>query len=661
VIDRLRARNEWQFAGVLPRADRGLAVAWWALVLLRGVLPALLAIAMGGLVGAVQRHAGLAAPLGLAGAVFVLLQVLPPIHRAVGANLGDRVAAWLYDRLTDACIRPPGMGHLENPRLTNDLTMARDFDLGISGPPMSYSMDFIAAGLVEMAGGLAAAVVLAGFAPWAPLLLAGAWLATHWLLRESGVWRDRNTEEVREAQRHADYAYRLAVEPPAAKELRLFGLGGWIVDGFRSRRRRLLDLQWQATRLRERPVVWSLLLVVAANLVVFWSLGAAAAGGSLSLGRLVTFASAAVATSMIAFGGLSWALDGAAAPAAAVVRLQATMAAAGALSAGRGAPPPEPAPRPEPSSPPEEADSSPRPAPPPSGGASPRPGPHVPLPQAAPPRPSCEAMPAHEIRFRNLTFGYPAAGGPVLAGFDLAIPAGSSLAIVGQNGAGKTTAAKLLCRLYDPQDGAIEVDGVDLRDLDLDGWRSRVAAVFQDFIRFELPLRDNVAPQAPGRDADAAIQEALAEAGAAGLASLDTVLARGYPGGTELSGGQWQRIALARALCAVRLGAGVVLLDEPTAQLDVRGEAEIFDRVLAATRHTTTILISHRFSTVRHADRICVLEHGKVVELGTHEELMAAGGRYRTMFELQASRFGARDGGGEGGDGGEPVELDVLD
>jgi ABC-type multidrug transport system fused ATPase/permease subunit len=135
------------------------------------------------------------------------------------------------------------------------------------------------------------------------------------------------------------------------------------------------------------------------------------------------------------------------------------------------------------------------------------------------------------------------------------------------------------------------------------------------------------------------IRAALADAGAAGLADLDTILARGYPGGTELSGGQWQRIALARALCAVRLGAGVVLLDEPTAQLDVRGEAEIFDRILRATRSATTILISHRFSTVRHADRICVLEHGRVVELGTHDELMALGGRYRTMFELQAQRF----------------------
>src|SRR5206468_5016777 len=172
-------------------------------------------------------------------------------------------------------------------------------------------------------------------------------------------------------------------------------------------------------------------------------------------------------------------------------------------------------------------------------------------------------------------------------------------------------------------------------DFSLDSWRRRVTAVFQAFTRFGLPLRDNVAPAgAP----DAVVRGALEAAGAANLADLDTVLARGYTGGTDLSGGQWQRVALARTLTAVRRGAAVVLLDEPTAQLDVRGEAEIFERLLAATRHCTTILISHRFSTVRHADRICVLEHGRVVELGSHDELMALGGRYRTMFDLQAQR-----------------------
>jgi ATP-binding cassette subfamily B protein len=595
MFDRLKARPDWKFFGVLLKADRPLAIAWWAALGLRGLLPALFAIAMGVLVGAVQRGNPLANPLIAVGIVFVLLQITPPFHHAVGSNLGSRVAAWLYDHLTIACVSPPGMGHLEDPRLTTDLAMARDFDLGISGPPMSISMDFIASGLVEMVGGLLSALVLAAYAWWAPILLAGAWLATHWLLRESGVWRDRNTDEVREAQRHADYAYRLAVDPPAAKELRLFGLASWTIERFTSRRRRLFDLRWEATRLREQPVLWSLLIVLSANLIVFWALAADAAAGRIAVGQVVTFASAAVSTSMIAFGGLSWALDGAAAPAGAVLRLQAAMAPTGDLARGNRL---------------------------------------------------ARNMPAREIRFRNVSFAYPTGGEPVLSGFDLTIPAGTSLAIVGQNGAGKTTLAKLLCRLYDPNEGAIEIDGIDLRELDIDAWRERVTAVFQDFTKFELPLRDNVSPAgAP----DAAIEDALAQAGAAHLASLDTILARGYQGGTDLSGGQWQRIALARALCAVKLGAGVVLLDEPTAQLDVRGESEIFDRILKATHHATTILISHRFSTVRHADRICVLEHGRVVELGTHDELMALGGRYRTMFELQASRFGETAAGAEEG------------
>jgi ABC-type multidrug transport system fused ATPase/permease subunit len=602
VIERLRARPEWQFFRVLPRADRPLALGWWLVLVVRGLLPALFAVAMGLLVGAVERGASLAGPLGFVGVVFVLLQVLTPLHQALGANLGSRTAAWLYDQLTTACVRPPGMGHLEDPRLATDLTMARDFDLGISGPPLSIAMGFIASGQVEMVGGLAAAALLAAYTWWAPLLLAGAWLATHWLLRESAVWRDRNTEEVREAQRHAEYAYRLAVDPPAAKELRLFGLADWVVERFAARRKRLFDLQWKATRLRERPVLWSLLLVLAANVLVFWAMAADAVSGRLPLGQAVTFASAAVAVSAIAFGGLSWALDGAAAPVGAVLRLEDAMDRAGALA--------------------RDVDGT--------------------RTAAAEHR-----LPAREIRFRGVRFGYPKAGedgetgAPILDGFDLTIPAGSSLAIVGQNGAGKTTLAKLLCRLYDPQAGAIEIDGVDLREIDLDAWRGRLAAVFQDFIRFELPLRENVDPLRARDASDETIRAALVEAGAAHLAKLDTVLARGYEGGTELSGGQWQRVALARALSAVREGAGVVLLDEPTAQLDVRGEAEIFDRILSATRQATTILISHRFSTVRHADRICVLEGGRVVELGSHDELMAQSGRYREMFELQASRFDA--------------------
>lgn len=589
MLPSLTARKEWKFFAVLPKAAPGLAAGWGTVLLLRGILPAAFAIAMGVLVGAVQRGHSLTVPLAFACAIFVLLQVLSPIHQALSANLGDRTAAWLYDRLTEACVRPPGIGHLEDPTLNADLTVARDFDLGMTGPPLSISMDFIGNGLVEMIGGIASAVILLRYSWWAPLLLAGAWLATHWLLRESGVWRDRQNPEVRAAQRDADYAYRMAVDPPASKELRLFGLAPWTIDRFVARRTRLHQLQYAATRLRERPVIGSLLLVVAANVIVFWVLAMDVAHGRLSLGDAVIYVQCTIGVSMIAFGGFSWALDSSAAPVAAVLRLEPAMRPAGALDSGKL---------------------------------------------------RADAMPANEIRLHDVTFAYPAVNGaaavPVLEHFDLSVPAGSSLAIVGQNGAGKTTIAKLLCRLYDPQSGAITIDGTDLRELDLVSWRSRVTAVFQDFLRLELPLRENVAPAgAP----DQAVLAALESAGADKLASLDTILARGYTGGTDLSGGQWQRVALARALAAVSLGAGVVLLDEPTAQLDVRGESEIFDRLLAATRHCTTILISHRFSTVRHADRICVLEKGRVVELGTHEELMALGGRYRTMFDLQAQRF----------------------
>src|SRR5438094_928395 len=252
----------------------------------------------------------------------------------------------------------------------------------------------------------------------------------------------------------------------------MFGLVGWTIDRFVARRTRLHELQYEATKMRERSVLSSLAIVAVANVIVLWSLASAVLAGHLQLGAVVVFAQAAIGTSMIAFGGLNWALDGSAAPVAAVLRLKPAMGPAGALTSG-------------------ERDAS--------------------------------GLPAREIRFRDLTFGYPTTDAP-------------------------------------------------------------------------------------------------------------------------------------RALCAVQLGAGVVLLDEPTAQLDVRGEAEIFDRILAATRQCTTILISHRFSTVRHADRICVLEHGAVVELGTHDELISLGGRYRTMFDLQAQRFAA----GQAEEGEEEVTFDVL-
>jgi len=592
---RLRDRQEWAFFGALWRAAPTYAAAWWVLVFARGALPAVVSVLSGWLIGAIERDSSLVAPLTALGIAFMAMLVVQPLHQVVSENVGSRLAAHLYDRLTAVCVSPAGIGHLERADLATDLSMARDFDLGMMGPPLDISMDFIAGGLVQMVVGFSAALLLFGFHWWVPPLLVAAWMSTHWLLRESGVWKDRNTDAVRNAQRHADYSYRLAVDAAPAKELRFFGLAGWVTDRFVSTRRDLYDLQYEATRLREKSVLACLFIVAAANLGLFWLLGDAAADGRISTAQVTVFVQAAVGVGALAFGGLNWALDGASAPVAALVRLEAAVPIAGALVEAR----------------------------------QPRPAPAV----------------APMVEFRGVGFAYPE-GRAILDGFELTIPAGTSLAIVGQNGAGKTTLAKLLCRLYDPQHGAIEVDGVPLTDLDPDDWRSRLTAVFQDFVRFDLSVRHNVAPHGAPDDV---IRAALADAGGADLAGgdLDTVLSKAYPGGTDLSGGQWQRIALARALCAVRMGAGLVLLDEPTAQLDVRGEAEIFERVLAATRQCTTVLISHRFSTVRHADRICVMEHGKVVELGSHDELMALGGRYRTMFELQASRFTEVDEHGE--------------
>ena len=593
---RLTSSGPWQFFTVLPAAHRALATIWWSLLILRGLLPAVFALATGALVGAVTGGTSLTPSLLTVGITFVIVQVLPQLHTAISMNLGSKVSALLNDRLAAATVAPPGIGHLEDPDLAADLTTAREFDRGMTGPPMYLNVDFISDSLTQLVAGLLSAAVLLRYNWWAPLLLLAGWSLTHVLLRESGVWKDRNTEPVQRARRHADYAFNLAVNPEPAKELRLFGLQEWTISRFAKVRRHLFDLQYQATRLREKSVLWAMLVVVVANLAVFLWIANEATSAAMTLGTVVTVAQLAIGVQAVAFGGLNWAMDDAAGPVTAVNRLEPAIGPAGALSLGAG----------------------------------------LTLAERAAESGHAQGV---SLQIRDLHFAYPRTDRPIYAGLDLDIAAGESLAVVGSNGAGKTTLAKLLCRFYDPTSGAISADGVDLRDLDLENWRASVTAVFQDFLHLDLSLRDNVDP---GRRAtDEQVLAALGSAGADGLAGLSTPLAKGYPGGTELSGGQWQRVALARALCAVTTGSRLVLLDEPTANLDVRGESLIFQRLLEATRGATRILISHRFSTVRMADRIAVLTDGRVTELGDHTELMALGGRYARMFTLQAKRFDA--------------------
>jgi ATP-binding cassette subfamily B protein len=263
-------------------------------------------------------------------------------------------------------------------------------------------------------------------------------------------------------------------------------------------------------------------------------------------------------------------------------------------------------------------------------------------------------MPAQAIRFERVTFRYPGRDEEACSELDLEVSAGRSLAIVGANGAGKTTVMKLLGRLYEPTAGRVTVDGIDLQHVDARAWQRRIAVVVQDLVRYPVAFRDNVGFGALERAGDdRAIARAIETAGAAELVAglpfgWQTVLSRQFAGGVELSGGQWQRVALARALLAVDAGAGLLLLDEPTAHLDATGEAEV-NRVLLRLGHhldrpLTTVLVSHRFSTVRHADRIVVIDGGRVAEDGSHASLMAAGGRYAEMFTLQATPYedGAR-------------------
>ncbi|HVE92880.1 MAG TPA: ABC transporter ATP-binding protein [Actinomycetota bacterium] len=590
----------WLLVRSLPKASRGHFAAFVALRSLDGLLPLVFWLQTGLLVDRVPAAVGagldsapgrsLLTSLAILSGLYVVQRTLNPAGQVIAQSLGSRLSAHLHEHVMVSCLRPSGIAHLEDPALADTLQRARNFEWGLA--PLKRTIQAAGQQLALIVSGLGSVALVATFRWWAALAVAGAWVLTHASSGRDEYVEARRSEQFRELERRGDYYYQLAVEAPAAKEIRLFGLGDWIADRFTHLKGSWYDRLTQLRRGYRRRLTLSFLAAAGANTLVLVALARSAAGGGMGAGRLVVLVQAVLGIRSLSHSEADWWLTQGSAALPDVLGLRAR--ATSAHSDLRGS----------------------RPA---------------------------DGMPRRSITFEGVGFAYPGSGRGVFGSLDLAIPAGRSLAIVGVNGAGKTTLVKLLARLYDPDSGRISVDGHDLRQIDPVKWRLRLAAIFQDFVRYELPASDNVAlarPDAGGK----LIARAAGRAGALDLIqrlpeAWDTILSRSYEGGTDLSGGQWQRIALARALLAVECGAGVLILDEPTANLDVRVEAEIFDRFLDLTRGLTTVLISHRFSSVRRADRICVLDGGRVVEEGSHDELMARDGHYASMFSLQASRF----------------------
>ena len=268
------------------------------------------------------------------------------------------------------------------------------------------------------------------------------------------------------------------------------------------------------------------------------------------------------------------------------------------------------------------------------------------MPRPANPKPVPQPL-RGEIVFDNVSFAYPGAEKPALDGVSFTVTPGGTLAVVGRNGAGKTTLFKLICRLYDPSGGRILIDGIDLRDYEPDELRRQIGAMFQDYVDYQATASENIGlgsvPEITNREA---VIEASKQAGSDELianlpAGYDTALGKWFDAGVNLSGGEWQKVALARAF--MRDDARILLLDEPTSALDAQAEYDLFERLRSLTHGRTAVYISHRFSTVRRADRIIFLEHGKLVEEGTHEDLMRLNGRYARLFRMQAAAYTGED------------------
>ncbi len=559
------------------------------------VVPLAVISVIGVLVGRVADEASIAVPL--AGLILLLLlqQGLGPVRAAIAYRTTRRVDGVVRARVMELANSSLGIAPFEDPVTLDRLELAGgtvDPYWGATPGGAAVSVVSLGGRYLQVAG---AAVLLARLSlPVAVGLTVVVLFAYH----RSRGWSRVRLRAIRQnhlAGRMSRYTSGLANTPPAAKEVRLFGALDWIEDRFREQWHELSSARLVPWRWATMRVTALVLALTAAVAVAFAVVARTGAEEGVDARTLAVALQAAVALFSLLFDQrqddayqVDFGLE-------ALDTLRTLEASIGGDT--------------------------------PAGTRD------------------ADGLPKECISFEGVRFAYPGSDDEVFSGLDLTIQAGTSLAIVGGNGAGKTTLVKLLARLHEPQEGVIRVDGTPLAEFDPAAWRCRMAVIFQDFVRYELPASDNVGFGGIDRSGDGrALDEAAARAGALDVvrrlpSGWTTPLNRQYAGGADLSGGEWQRMALARALFAVEAGAGILVLDEPTANLDVRAEAALFRDFLDLTRGLTTILISHRFSTVRHADRICVLEDGRLVEEGSHDELMALGGRYADLFELQAASY----------------------
>lgn len=574
------------------------------LALLAGALPAVFAALVGVLVGQLSEvvRSGLDSPAGHRAAVALVeiavvligTELVGGAQDVVSTDLYRRYDGYLLGRVMSAALSHDDLTIFDEPELA--ASVDRAVRVARFGPGELVSG--LSAQWTVRAQGLAAAVLVGAYWPAAAVGLTAVWLVVARALqasyyRANPFWTD--------PLRRARYVQGIGLFPRWAKEVRIFGLAGWLVDQYRLESIAMMSQLWRARRAGRGVTAGLGCLVLAAHLMVLAVLVASASSGGLSVGAVTVILQGLFGMSMIAsMRGDTW-IENGAVPVPDVLALEQALQSSEQTIRDDGI----------------------------SGGTA-------------------ERMPCEFISFDRVSFRYPGRDELVVDGLDLRIQAGTSLAIVGLNGAGKTTLVKLLSGLCQPTAGTVTVDGTDLTRLDLVSWRRQLAVIFQDFVRFEMPLRDNIAFGSVEQSLADSVVMRLAELAGAGelLATLadgaSTVLSPRFTGGVDLSGGQWQRIAFARALMATRGGARVLVMDEPTAHLDVRAEAEFYASFLDLTKGLTTIVISHRFSTVRRADRIVVLEHGRITEDGSHSELLEARGRYARLFRLQARNYADR-------------------